>query len=55
MQTSLQHLPEHKQAQLPEIAYIIVKAVDPEKVPLFGSHATGGGCRTLYGYCIDIA
>jgi uncharacterized protein len=39
--TSLEHLPEHKQKQLREIAGIIVKAVDPEKVILFGSHATG--------------
>jgi uncharacterized protein len=39
--TSLSHLPEHKQKQLKEIAEIIVKAVDPEKVILFGSHATG--------------
>jgi hypothetical protein len=41
MNTSLEHLPEHKQKQLKEIAGIIVKAVDPEKVILFGSHATG--------------
>ena len=39
--TSLEHLPEHKQNQLREIAGIIMKAVDPEKVILFGSHATG--------------
>jgi predicted nucleotidyltransferase/HEPN domain-containing protein len=39
--TSLEHLPEHKQKQLREITGIIVKAVDPEKVILFGSHATG--------------
>jgi len=39
--TSLEHLPEHKHNQLREIAGIIVKAVDPEKVILFGSHATG--------------
>lgn len=41
MNTSLSYLPEHKQKQLTEIAAIIVKAVDPEKVILFGSHATG--------------
>ena len=41
MNTSLLHLPEYKQRQLQEIASIIVKAVDPEKVILFGSHATG--------------
>ena len=41
MNTSLEHLPENKQKQLREITGIIVKAVDPEKVILFGSHATG--------------
>ncbi len=41
MQTSLSHLPEHKQVQLREIGDIIVKAVAPEKVILFGSYATG--------------
>ena len=41
MNTSLEHLPDYKQRQLKEIAGIIVKAVDPEKVILFGSHATG--------------
>jgi HEPN domain-containing protein/predicted nucleotidyltransferase len=39
--TSLSHLPDYKQAQLKEITGIIVHAVDPEKVILFGSHATG--------------
>lgn len=41
MQTSLSHLPEHKQEQLREITETIIKAVSPEKVILFGSHATG--------------
>jgi hypothetical protein len=41
LQTSLSHLPVHKQAQLKEVTDIIVKSVDPEKVILFGSHATG--------------
>ena len=41
MNTSLSHLPEHKQTQLREITDIIIKAVEPEKVILFGSHATG--------------
>ena len=41
MKTTLEHLPDYKQRQLKEIAGIIVKAVDPEKVILFGSHATG--------------
>jgi HEPN domain-containing protein/predicted nucleotidyltransferase len=41
MQESLAHLPEAKQGQLREITEIIVKSVDPEKVILFGSYATG--------------
>lgn len=41
METSTAHLPVEKQEQLREITAIIVKAVDPEKVILFGSHATG--------------
>lgn len=41
MKVSLEYLPDYKQRQLKEIAEIIVKAVDPEKVILFGSHATG--------------
>jgi uncharacterized protein len=41
VKTSLEHLPEQKQKQLKEITEIIVKSVDPEKVILFGSHATG--------------
>ncbi|MDR3711324.1 MAG: nucleotidyltransferase domain-containing protein [Puia sp.] len=41
MNTSLSHLPERKQEQLREITETIVGAVDPEKVILFGSHATG--------------
>jgi uncharacterized protein len=41
VKTSLEHLPEQKQKQLREITEIIVKSVDPEKVILFGSHATG--------------
>ena len=39
MNTSLSHLPEYK--QLSEITEIIVKAVDPEQVIRFGSHARG--------------
>jgi len=35
--TSLEHLPEHKQKQLREITGIIVKVVDTEKVTLFGN------------------
>jgi predicted nucleotidyltransferase len=48
LKTSLSHLPEHKQQQLREIAQIIVKAVDPEKVILFGSHATNRWVKHRY-------
>jgi uncharacterized protein len=41
MNTSLSHLTEHKQQQLKEITGTIVKPISPEKVILFGSHATG--------------
>lgn len=41
MNTSLAHLPQHKQEQLNQITEIIVKAAYPEKVILFGRHATG--------------
>ena len=41
MKTSLEHLPEYKQRQLKEVTDIIINAVNPEKVILFGSHATG--------------
>src|SRR6266481_1071318 len=41
MKNSLEHLPEYKQRQLKEVTDIIVNAVNPEKVILFGSHATG--------------
>ncbi|HEY4291337.1 MAG TPA: nucleotidyltransferase domain-containing protein [Puia sp.] len=48
MNTSLEHLPEHKQQQLKEITGIMVQAVDPEKVILFGSHATGRWVEDRY-------
>lgn len=35
MQTSLEHLPEHKQGQLRQVTDIIVKAVDPEGDPVW--------------------
>ncbi|BAV05805.1 hypothetical protein FLA_1817 [Filimonas lacunae] len=41
MNTSLAHLPAYKQEQLQKIASIIVEAVQPEMIILFGSHATG--------------
>jgi HEPN domain-containing protein/predicted nucleotidyltransferase len=48
MNHSLSHLPEYKQKQLREMTEIIVKAVDPEKVILFGSHATGKWVEDRY-------
>ena len=42
MNTSIEHLPPLKQEQLLTLAGIIVKAVRPEKIILFGMHATGG-------------
>ncbi len=48
MNTSLEHLPAHKQKQLREITGIIVKAVYLEKVLLFGSHATGRSVEHRY-------
>ncbi len=41
MNTSLAHLPEHKQEQVHRIIEIIKQVADPEKIILFGSHATG--------------
>ena len=41
MNTSLAHLPEHKQEQVHRITDIIKQLADPEKIILFGSHATG--------------
>jgi HEPN domain-containing protein/predicted nucleotidyltransferase len=48
MNHSLSHLPEYKQRQLQEVRDIIVQAVDPEKVILFGSHATGKWVEDRY-------
>jgi hypothetical protein len=45
MNTSLEHLPERKQKQLSEITGIIVGAVNPEKMILFGAMRRGGGRR----------
>jgi len=41
MKTSLDHLPQVKREQLEQINKIIVDAVQPEKVILFGSYARG--------------
>jgi predicted nucleotidyltransferase/HEPN domain-containing protein len=48
MNHSLAHLPAQKQRQLEEVTAIIVKAIDPEKVILFGSHATGKWVEDWY-------
>jgi uncharacterized protein len=48
MNHSLAHLPGYKQDQLLEVTEIIVKAVDPEKIILFGSHATGRWVEDRY-------
>lgn len=41
MKKSLDHLPEHKQKEIFNILKIIKEEANPEKVILFGSHATG--------------
>lgn len=41
MRTSLEHLPKKKQKEILRIAEVIIEAVQPEKIILFGSYATG--------------
>ncbi len=41
MKTSLEHLPAEKQLLVNDIVKTIVEKIKPEKVILFGSHATG--------------
>lgn len=41
MQTSLSHLPEHKQEELAALAKTITETVPAEMIILFGSHARG--------------
>jgi len=48
MKTSLLHLPENKQQELQRITKLIVETVDPEKIILFGSHATGSWVEDRY-------
>lgn len=48
MKTSLAHLPESKQEDLRRITELIVKKVQPEKVILFGSYATGRWVEDRY-------
>lgn len=48
MTSNINHLPEKKQAEIYEILDIIVSAVKPEKVILFGSHARGDWVEDMY-------
>lgn len=48
MKTSLSHLPQHKQEQIDKITRIIKEVVDPEKIILFGSYATGNWVEDRY-------
>lgn len=48
MKTSISHLPESKQKELERITKLIVETVDPEKIILFGSHATGAWVEDSY-------
>lgn len=41
MKTSLEHLPKRKIAELERAVALIKEVADPEKIILFGSHATG--------------
>ncbi|MGI8583154.1 MAG: nucleotidyltransferase domain-containing protein [Chitinophagaceae bacterium] len=41
MKTSLEHLPEYRRKEIEKAVQIIVETVAPEKVILYGSHATG--------------
>lgn len=41
MKTSLDHLPEYRRKEIEKAVQIIVETVAPEKVILYGSHATG--------------
>ena len=48
MKTSISHLPENKQQELQRVTKLIVETVDPEKIILFGSHATGTWVEDVY-------
>jgi len=43
MNTSIEHLPAIKQEQLMTISKVIIQAVHPEKIILFGTHVAAGG------------
>lgn len=48
MKTSLAHLPERKQQVIADIVKVILERMQPEKVILFGSHATGKWVEDRY-------
>lgn len=48
MNTKLDHLPEIKQQEIQEIVHIIIKAVNPAKIILFGSYASGKWIEDKY-------
>ncbi len=48
MKTSLEHLPISKQADIQHIVELILKKIQPEKIILFGSYATGKWVEDRY-------
>ena len=48
MKTSLAHLPVSKQADIQHIVELILKKIEPEKIILFGSYATGKWVEDRY-------
>lgn len=48
MKTSLSHLPISKQADIQHIVELILKKIEPEKIILFGSYATGKWVEDRY-------
>jgi uncharacterized protein len=48
MKTSLDHLPEYRRKEIEKALQIIVETVSPEKVVLYGSHATGEWVEDRY-------
>lgn len=48
MKTSLAHLPVSKQADIQYIVELILKKIEPEKIILFGSYATGRWVEDRY-------
>jgi HEPN domain-containing protein len=48
MNTSLEHLPAQKKEQLRTIAKVIVQAIHPEKIILFGTHVAAGPVPDIF-------